>query len=53
MGMLGTECSVGAALFCIYARARWSDFIHGNCIRVDVLESFRQSGLRGHGGANP
>ncbi|CAL1132459.1 unnamed protein product [Cladocopium goreaui] len=29
----------GAALFCIYARARWSDFIHGNCIRVDVLES--------------
>ena len=29
----------GAALFCLYARARWSDFIHGNCIRLDVLDS--------------
>ncbi|CAL1150630.1 unnamed protein product [Cladocopium goreaui] len=32
----------GAALFCIYARARWSDFIHGNCIRLDVLDSTGQ-----------
>jgi hypothetical protein len=29
----------GAALFRIYARARWGDFIRGNCIRLDVLES--------------
>ena len=26
----------GAALFCIYARARWSDFIHGNHLRLDT-----------------
>ena len=32
----------GAALFCIYARARWSDFIHGNCVRLDVLDSTGQ-----------
>lgn len=29
----------GAALFCIYSRARWSDFVHGSCIRLDVLET--------------
>ena len=29
----------GAALFCIYARARWSDFTHGSCIRLDLVET--------------
>lgn len=29
----------GAALFCIFSRARWSDFVHGSCIRLDVLET--------------
>lgn len=29
----------GAALFCIYSRARWSDFVHGSCIRLDTLET--------------
>ena len=26
----------GGALFCIYSRARWSDFIHGSCLRLDT-----------------
>ena len=26
----------GAALFCMHARARWSDFIHGNHLRLDT-----------------
>ena len=26
----------GSALFCIYSRARWSDFIHGSCLRLDT-----------------
>ena len=26
----------GAGLFCICPRARWSDFIHGNCLRLDT-----------------
>ena len=28
----------GAAFFCIYPRARWSDFVHGSCLRVDEGE---------------
>ena len=26
----------GGALFCIYSRARWSDFIHGSCLPLDA-----------------
>lgn len=25
----------GACLFCVYSRARWSDFCHGQCLRLD------------------
>eukprot|EP00435_Cladocopium_sp_Y103_P033307 s2858_g8.t1 len=35
-GELWNKVFSGAALFCIYSRARWSDFIHGNCIRLDA-----------------
>ena len=30
--------AAGAFLFCIYSRARWSDFIHGHSIELDTLE---------------
>ena len=29
----------GASLFCVYSRARWSDFIHGGRIEIDKLEN--------------
>ena len=36
-GQLWDAVFAGAALFCINSRARWSDFIHGSCIRTDML----------------
>lgn len=31
----------GAFLFCVYARARWSDFIHGGKVTLDKFSDGR------------
>ena len=35
---LWDRAMAGASLFCVYSRARWSDFIHGGCVEIDKLE---------------
>ena len=35
---LWDRAMAGASLFCVYSRARWSDFIHGGRIEIDKLE---------------
>ena len=35
VGHVWDRTFAGAALFCTYSRARWSDFVHGSCIRID------------------
>ena len=34
-GQVWDRAFAGACLFCIYARARWSDFCHGDTLRLD------------------
>lgn len=34
-GHIWDRAFAGACLFCIYSRARWSDFCHGDAIRLD------------------
>ena len=34
-GDLWDKAMAGACLFCVYSRARWSDFIHGGTVEVD------------------
>lgn len=36
MAMFGTRILSGAGLFCIGPRASWSDFSHGNCLRLNT-----------------
>ena len=36
---LWDRAMAGASLFCVYSRARWSDFIHGGRIEIDKLEN--------------